>query len=211
VTGGVGSGKSTVSRLFGEWSASVIEADPIGWELLQPESPVYDTVCQAFDAEILDSSGNIDRRRLGRVVFSSREHRQRLDQIIHPFLLKELKRRISEVKRIAPIVVVDAALIYEWGIQDWFDMVIAVTAPEGVRLDRLQASGLSREEASDRIRSQIDQEEKAARADMVIVNEGSLEALRERTAEVWQAIRRKWPQIRIRLEPQMDADQHRSG
>src|SRR5690606_30554828 len=139
--------------------------------------------------EVLRQDGTLDRARLGSIVFGSVSALETLNALVHPHLLTAVREEIISARRVMNRVVLDAALVYEWGIQDEFDHVILVTAPEEARLTRLQArTGLSREDARARIRSQMSEDEKRARAKIVIENAGTEEELQAKTDAVWEKL-----------------------
>jgi dephospho-CoA kinase len=191
LTGGIGSGKSTVASLLAEKGAIIIIADYIGWELLLKASPVYSELVEAFGGDILDEYGRIERKKLGKLVFSKPEKLQKLNDIVHPHLKKRLWARISDIRTRRPdaIIIVDAALIIESGIIDKFEGLVVVTAPQEQRVQRLMAERLmTREEALSRIQSQMADEERLKYATWVINNDGSMEALQDKIDRLWSDI-----------------------
>lgn len=191
LTGGIGSGKSTVASLLAEKGAIIIIADYIGWELLLKTSPVYSELVEAFGGDILDEYGRIERKKLGKVVFSDPQKLARLNELVHPQLKKRLWARISDIRTRRPdaIIVVDAALIIETGIIDKFEGLIVVSAPLEQRIQRLMAERLmSREEAIARIQSQIADEERVKHATWLLNNDGSMEALQDKVDRLWSDI-----------------------
>jgi dephospho-CoA kinase len=191
LTGGIGSGKSTVASLLAEKGAIIIIADYIGWELLLKASPVYSELVEAFGGDILDEYGRIERKKLGKVVFSDPQKLARLNELVHPQLKKRLWARISDIRTRRPdaIIVVDAALIIETGIIDKFEGLIVVTAPLEQRIQRLMAERLmSREEAIARIQSQLADEERVKHATWLLSNDGSMEALQDKVDRLWSDI-----------------------
>jgi dephospho-CoA kinase len=190
LTGAMASGKSTVAGRFRRWGAEVMEADRIGHDLLRPNSPAYGKLAKAFGWEIFVKGGLISRKRLGRIVFADPKARLKLDRIVHPLLLRALRKRILEARReTGGMLVVVAALIPEWGIEDWFDGVVAVRAPLEKRLERLVDSGFTSKEARQRLASQLPERGKCRRADMIIENRGSLSDLRKEARLVWDKIK----------------------
>jgi dephospho-CoA kinase len=191
LTGGIGSGKSTVASLLAEKGAIIIIADYIGWELLLKASPVYSELVEVFGGDILDEYGRIERKKLGKVVFSNPEKLQKLNDIVHPQLKKRLWARISDIRTRRPdaIIVVDAALIIETGVIDKFEGLIVVIAPQEQRVQRLMAERMmTREEALSRIQSQMADEERLKYATWVINNDGSMEALQDKVDRLWSDI-----------------------
>lgn len=195
LTGGVGSGATEVAEYLKKKGIPVISADEVGHRaLMMPE--VKHRLIERFGAAILDSEGEIDRGKLGEIVFSDEQARRNLNQIIHPVLLDMLSEQVRSAEKERGIVVVDAALIYEWGLQGFFHKVIAVSAPMKLRLERtMKRSGLSEEQVRRRIAAQMPLEEKAERADVVISNQGSISDLHKRVDEVWGEILRSSKQM----------------
>ncbi len=190
LTGGICSGKSTVAAMFGRLGAVVIDADRVAHELQAPGRPVYEAIVSAFGREVVGEDGRIDRRRLGAVVFADPRARARLEQILHPAIVEECERRIQQAHASgAAVCLLDAALLIESGRHARFDMMILVDASEAVQLDRLMSRmGLSREEALQRIRSQMSREEKRRRAKFVIDNGGALEDTERQVKVLWEQL-----------------------
>lgn len=190
LTGGICSGKSTVTAMFRRLGATVIDADQVAHELVEPDQPLFETVASAFGREIVGADGRIDRRRLGAIVFADPKVRKRLEAILHPAIIEECERRIrqAEVSGTA-VCLLDAALLIESGWHARFDAVILVEASEAIRLDRLvESKGLSQDEAMLRIRSQMPQYEKRRHAHYVIENDGALEATERQVKAVWEQL-----------------------
>ena len=190
LTGGICSGKSTVAAMFGNLGATVIDADQVAHELVEPDRPLFETVASTFGREVVGSDGRIDRRRLGAMVFADPEARRRLETLLHPAIIQECERRIRQAGASgAAVCLVDAALLIESGWHTRCDAVILVEASEAVRLDRVVRSrDLSQDEAMLRIRSQMPQREKRRRAHYVIKNEGSLEETTRQVQAVWEQL-----------------------
>ncbi len=185
LTGVPGAGKSLVAEYLEERGGIILSGDDAGREVIRKIPIVLKRLVNAFGESILTDDGLLNRRLLGRIVFSEPAAREKLNRIIHPHLLKILKTWIIQRRGRSPkkLIVVDAALIFEWGIADWFDYILVVTAGRDLRIKRMLKSGLSRKEAVDRISSQIPQRTKAALADYVIENNGSRSILRKKTDE----------------------------
>lgn len=188
VTGGIASGKSTVVSFFKEWGAEVINVDKLGWQVLESNQQ---KVVNMFGNEILRDGRRfnlkIDRKKLGKLVFADPDKKSKFDALIHPSLIKELRKQVSSIKhQVSSLVVVDCALIYEWGIEDWFDKIILVTASYETKLTRLLKLGYTKEEAENRIQAQLPDE--ARPADWVIKNDADLDSLRKRAETIWKTI-----------------------
>ncbi len=178
LTGGIASGKSTVAAMLRDLGAHIIDADKIGHEMLVSKSPAYPELVAAFGRGILDSAGRVDRRKLGPVVFSDPAKLQQLNCIVHPLIIERISQLAAQhcSQNQGAVVVVDAALIYETGIPGRFVKTIVAWCRPEQQVERLIAkTGLSREEAEQRIGSQMPAEEKRRRADFVVDCSGSLE------------------------------------
>ncbi len=190
LTGGICSGKSTVAAMFQRLGATVIDADQVAHELVEPDRPLFEAVVSAFGREVIGTDGRIDRRRLGALVFADPEARRRLEELLHPPIIRECERRIRQAEVSGSTVcLVDAALLIESGWYTRCDEVILIEASEAVRLDRLVRSrGLSRDDAMLRIRSQMAQQEKRRHADFIIRNDGSREETERQVRTVWEQL-----------------------
>lgn len=183
LTGNIASGKSTVAGYLAELGCEVIKLDAIGHQCLLAGEPTQRKVVTAFGEAILRADGSVDRRALGTLVFSNAEARRRLEGILHPAIREREQQRIDEIATSSGsgIVVTEAALLYETGAQDRYHRMVVVTAPDEVRLQRLEDKGLSTIEAEQRMASQMDQYRKAELADYVIDNGAALEEIQEVT------------------------------
>jgi dephospho-CoA kinase len=190
LTGNIATGKSEVARLLADLGALVIDADKVAHEVMQPDSPAYRGVVKAFGSGILADDGTIDRSKLGVIVFGDAAALERLEAAVHPATITEVDRRVARAS--APVVVVEAIKLIESGMQRRYDALWVVTAPRPVQIARLMsARGLTEEEASLRVDVQPPQEEKAALADLVIVNDGDLSDLRQQVEAAWARIQTK--------------------
>jgi dephospho-CoA kinase len=188
VGGQAGAGKSEFVKWLRGRDIRVIDADRIGWALLRSNTPSGAAVKRAFCPEVLGAGREIDRGRLGKIVFASAAARRRLNRIVHPALLRRLRRQAWS--RSGPRVrVIDAALLFYWGLESEVDLAILVRARREVKLQRLIKTGLTRSAAAARLRSQPGEQEMARRADLVIANNGTRQDLRRQA----RAVRRLLP------------------
>ena len=174
VTGGIGSGKSTVAALLRERGARVVDADVVVRELYSGgELPA--AIAERFGAEVLDASGAVDRPALGKVVFADPSKRHELERLVHPAVRREALARLDAWRKegFGGIAVLDAALLVESDFEYPLDGLLVVTAPRDVRLERLEARGVPRAEAERRMGAQADDDAKRAKADFVVDNGGS--------------------------------------
>jgi dephospho-CoA kinase len=188
LTGGVACGKTTVARYFQELGARIIDADRIGHELLAPGLPTAQEVLRTFGEEILGPDGRIDRKKLGNRVFSDPEQLRLLNAIVHPQLIARLHELAAEELRLncQTVVIIDAALIFEWGLDKSLAKVIAAWCRPEQQLERLVAkTGMPRTQAEQRIRAQMPAEEKRRRADFVIDCSGTLEQSRAQVGSIY--------------------------
>ncbi len=184
LTGGIGSGKSTVSALLAERGAVVVDADRIAREVVEPGSPGLAAVVEAFGPEVLTADGALDRPALATVVFADPEARARLDGIVHPLV----RHRTAELVAAAPegaVVVNDVPLLVETGQAGSYDLVLVVEAEAEIRVARLVQRGLSEEDARARIAAQATDEQRRAVADVVLDNSGTPEQLAAQVDRFW--------------------------
>jgi len=189
LTGGIASGKSTVSAILAELGAVVVDADLLAREVVAAGTPGLDAVVAEFGEEVLTPEGDLDRPAMGAIVFADPAARKRLEAIIHPLV----HRRSAELEAQAPVdavVVHDIPLLAEGGRAGSFDAVVVVDVPTDVQVERMvRDRGWSHEEARSRIAAQASREERLAIATHVIDNTGSLEALRARVEQVYAELR----------------------
>jgi dephospho-CoA kinase len=193
LTGGIASGKSTVARFLEALGAKVIDADRFGHELLQPPNPIYDKVVLHFGQEILKLGGEIDRGRLGSIVFADPQKLRELTSIMYPSLIARIEEQAEELRSQQPgaVILVDAALIYEAGLADRFARILVAWCRPEQQIERLiTKTGLSRQEALRRMASQMPPQEKRRRADYVIDCSGSLAETRAQVETLYPEIRR---------------------
>ncbi|UCB52558.1 MAG: dephospho-CoA kinase [Candidatus Zixiibacteriota bacterium] len=189
ITGGIACGKTEVAKVFREKGAMVLSGDQIGKEVVEKDRVVLRELVRTFGQDILSENGTLNRHKLGEIAFASDETRDRLNKIIHPPLLKELRRKIQSIGKKTPeaVVVIDAALIVEWGLEKELDYLIFVESKEEDKISRLQKEkGYSRKEALDRIRSQLPEKVKEKKADVVVKNDEGLAELRITADRVWK-------------------------
>ncbi len=190
LTGGIGCGKSHILREFHKLGVYTIDADEIAHQVILPDQPAYGKILDTFGTEILAADHTIDRKKLGKMVFSDEKERQKLNQIVHPFIREEEARRIAEFENQetprSPMLMVDAALMVETGSYRKYDFVIVVYCQPGVQLQRLLSRDrFSREEALQRIGSQMPLLEKIKFADYIIENSGRLSEANEQVKQIF--------------------------
>ncbi|MBJ6646658.1 dephospho-CoA kinase [Streptomyces griseoincarnatus] len=191
LTGGIGAGKSEVSRLLVERGAVLIDADRIAREVVEPGTPGLAAVVEAFGEEILAEDGGLDRPRLGALVFNDPDKLATLNSIVHP-LVGARSRELEEAAPEDAVVVHDVPLLTENGLARLYDVVIVVDASTGTQLDRLvRLRGMSEEDARARMAAQATREQRRAVADIVIDNDVPLDALEHRVEEVWADLVRR--------------------
>ncbi|MER6220153.1 dephospho-CoA kinase [Streptomyces sp900105755] len=191
LTGGIGAGKSEVSRLLAGHGAVLIDADRIAREVVAPGTPGLAAVTEAFGPEVLAADGSLDRPRLGSIVFADPARLAVLNSIVHP-LVGARSRELETAAADDAVVVHDVPLLAENGLAQLYDVVVVVdTAPE-TQLDRLtRLRGMTEEDARARMAAQATREKRLEIADIVIDNDVPLDALRQRVGEVWADLLRR--------------------
>ncbi len=190
LTGGIGSGKSEVSVRLAGYGAVVIDADAIAREVVAPGTPGLADVVAKFGPGVLGSSGELDRERLGEIVFADPEQRSKLNAIVHPLVGVRMAEQEAAAEPGA-IVVHDVPLIAENQISGRYDLVVVVDAPEHVRLSRMiRHRGMTSEQARARMAAQASREQRLAVADLIVDNSGSLAELDHQVADLWAVLSR---------------------
>ncbi|WP_329307210.1 dephospho-CoA kinase [Streptomyces sp. NBC_01260] len=191
LTGGIGAGKSEVSRLLVGHGAVLIDADRIAREVVEPGTPGLTALVEAFGTGILTPEGTLDRPKLGSIVFSDAERLAALNAIVHPLV----GARSAELERAAgpdSVVVHDVPLLTENGLAPLYDLVVVVDAAPGAQLERLvRLRGMTEADARARMAAQATREQRLAVADLVIDNDGPVEALEPQVREVWSQLLRR--------------------
>jgi dephospho-CoA kinase len=189
LVGRAGSGKSSFAQALRERGAVVLEADRFGHRVTDTDPEVRAALVAEYGPTVYRPDGTLDRPQVAARVFRDAAARRRLDALVHPKLVAALRAEIARrrAERSAPLVLVDAALMLEWGLERDCDHVVAVVAPEALQIERLRrARGWSAAEARRRLAAQRSNEGFAQRADVVVVNDGALDALRARAAELFE-------------------------
>jgi dephospho-CoA kinase len=194
LTGGIGTGKSTVAAVFAEAGAVVIDADAIARAAVARNKPAWRDVVDHFGKGILMPGGHIDRRKLGAIIFADAVQKAHLDRIVHPHVKTEIQRQTKLIAKSRPraVVILDVPLLLETGMDRGLDEIIVVYAPESLQLERLiRRDRLSASEALSRIRSQMPIEEKKRRATIVIDNSAEPAATRQQVLSVFADFRHR--------------------
>lgn len=196
LTGGIGAGKSEVSRRLAAQGAVVIDADAIAREVVEPGTAGLAAVIAEFGADLLRSDGGLDRDRLGEIVFADPAKLERLNRIVHPLVAE----RMAELEKAAgqdSIVVHDVPLLAENNLSRGYDLVVVVDAPDQFQLERLlRQRRMTEEQARARMAAQASREKRLAVADLVVDNSSSLAELDRQVGDLWTELRR-----RARLQP----------
>lgn len=191
LTGGIGSGKTTVAQMLGALGAGIIDADAVGHDVYRPGTDGFARVVAAFGPEIVGGDGSIDRRVLGARVFADPAALERLNAIVHPLIREEIRRRVETALAADATrpVVVEAAILLEAGWR-FFERIWVVIVSRETAIARVTASrGFSREEVERRLDAQMSNEERRRFADRVIENDGDLAALRAQVMDAWASLR----------------------
>ncbi|MFI8823158.1 dephospho-CoA kinase [Streptomyces sp. NPDC053431] len=191
LTGGIGAGKSEVSRLFVSYGAVLIDADRIAREVVEPGTPGLAAVVEEFGPEVLTPEGTLDRPKLGSIVFNDPQRLAALNAIVHPLV----GARSAELEGLAgpgDVVVHDVPLLTENGLAPLYDLVVVVDAAPETQLDRLvRLRGMTESEARARMAAQATRAQRQAVADLVVDNDGPLEALEPQVRKIWAELRER--------------------
>lgn len=191
LTGGIASGKSESAKIFQQLGARVIDADTVSRTVMCPQTECWRQVTAAFGREILKDDLTIDREKLACIVFSDQQKRLQLNSLVHPAIIHQLESLVARIEKAEPeaLVIIDAALLVETGLNRRCDKVIVLCAAEETQITRLvERDGMSRTEAQKRINAQLPLGEKVKAADYLIQNDGSLETLQRETRGVFQSL-----------------------
>lgn len=192
LTGGIATGKSTVSAFFAEAGAEIVDADKIAHAAVTREQPAWARVVAHFGKEVLLPDGEIDRKRLGEIIFNNPAQKERLNAIVHPVVTEETARQLDLIARRSPhaVTILDVPLLIEAGMHEGLADIIVVYIPEALQVTRLMIrDGIARAAALARVRSQMPIEEKRRYATLLIDNSGPLGVTRERSLEVYRCLK----------------------
>jgi dephospho-CoA kinase len=191
LTGGIASGKSTAAQLFVQKGARLIDADLVARDVVRPGEEGFQPVLDAFGSDITTPLGELDRVKLGAIVFSDPEKRKLLDALLHPFITNRIFSRIGRLKdqRYRGIVMADIPLLFECGLQQRFDKTVLIYAHPELQQQRLiQRNSITPKAARQRLCSQMAIDDKRQYADYIIENTGSLDALEEQVTVIWSLL-----------------------
>jgi dephospho-CoA kinase len=191
LTGGIAAGKSTVTAMLRKRGIPVIDADAIAREVVEPGKPAYEAIVRHFGRGILLSDGQIDRKKLGEIIFSDETERQALNAIVHPEVRREMRERAEQAEREgAEIVFMDIPLLFESKLQHMVDKIVVVYVPASIQMERLlERDELDEEQAMKRIRAQLPIEQKKEWADYLIDNQGTREETEEQVDQLLAKIK----------------------
>jgi dephospho-CoA kinase len=190
LTGGIGSGKSTVAAMLADLGARVIDADTVGHDVYRPGTEGHRRVVEAFGADVVAADGTIDRRRLGARVFASQDELATLNRLLHPLIGDEIRRRIADARAADPgrRLVIEAAIMLEAGWR-FFDRIWVVVVGRELAIARVTASrGVTRADVEHRLAAQMPDAERRRLADTVIENDGTVAELRARVERAWREL-----------------------
>ena len=198
LTGGIGSGKSTVDRFFLEHGAYIIDFDALAHFVEEPNGVAWTEIVNTFGTQILNNDKTINREKLGNIVFRHAEKLNILNGIVHPAVIDEWKRRMDAIhmKDGRAIVISDVPLLLEVGLQSLFDLIILVYISPGEQIKRvMKRNNFSRAQAEERLKAQMPIDEKIAHADLVVNNEGTLSQTKKAVEEIWKQLVEKEKEV----------------
>jgi dephospho-CoA kinase len=192
ITGSVGTGKSTVDNFFRELGAYIIDWDELAREVVRPHLKAWEEIVEYFGKDILNEDLTLNRQKIADMVFPDKEKVAKLNQMVHPQVFKEDERITNEIKSLDhdALIIKDIPLLTEVARPLFVDKIIVVAASEQTQISRLEERGMSREDAKNRIKSQLPLEEKIKFADFVIDNDGSLEETKRQVEEVYSLLKK---------------------
>jgi len=192
ITGGAGSGKSTVARMFQELGAEVLDADEVARDVVAVGQPAWEDLRRAFGPEYFREDGSLHREKMAELVFNRPEERRRLNAIIHPRVAQEVQRRLKELEhRGVPLVLVEVPLLFEAGLEKSYDCIIVVYSDEAFQVQRLaQRDRRSPGEIAGILAAQWPLKDKLERADYVVDNHGPLSSTRQQVKTLWQKLQK---------------------
>lgn len=189
LTGGIASGKSTVSAYLEELGAVIIDSDKIAHDVIKKDRPAYKKIVNKFASNILNTNGDINRSRLASIIFSSNDKKKVLEEITHPYIIKNIFNKIEEYRESNRIIILDAPLLFEVGLDRVVDQTWLVYLDRETQIKRLVSRDkISTKEAVNRIDAQLSMEEKKRIADYVLDNRGSIGDLKVKTLKKWREI-----------------------
>jgi dephospho-CoA kinase len=190
LTGGIGAGKSTVADLFSKRGAVVIRSDELARQVVEPETPGFRQVISRFGNEIVNDKGSIDRAKLAQVVFNDDVALKDLENIVHP-LVRERTNQLMSAQTSETIIVNEIPLLLEKKMESLFDFLVIVISSEKNRLERLSQKGVSEDQAKARMAKQVNDQDRKAAADFLIVNDGNLDQLEADVEKIWQTLQER--------------------
>lgn len=191
VTGGIGSGKTKVCEMFSAFGAIFIQADKVAQEIMKSDQKVIKQICRVFGPNAYLSSGLLNKPYISSLIFKDHHLQEKINKIVHPLVINYIKTEITKAKESAaiPLILTEAALIYEARSENIFDYMIVVDAPQSIRLQRLkERDGSSRSDILSRMNSQMPPDEKTLRADFVVKNNSTIEHLEMQTKFIYSVL-----------------------
>jgi len=192
LTGSIGTGKSTVSEIFKQLGAYVIDADKVVHNLLKKDE-IKRKLAYLLGKEIFNENGEIDRKKVASIIFKNPEKKKEIEKIIHPEVRKEIKNFINEIEKKDKnaVIIAEIPLLIEGGLYKDYDKIIVVYAPENLQIERLVKKGFTKDDALSRIKSQMPIKEKLKYADIIIENTGSLEELKNKVEKIYNELKKE--------------------
>jgi len=194
VTGGIATGKSTVSKMLEEMGAPLIDFDVLARQVVEPGKPAWKEIVDYFGRQVLQEDETIDRKKLSNVVFRDIEKRKKLEGFTHPRIFEAFHEQVDEIsaRTVEPVIQVSIPLLIELNLQYRFHKLLLVYAPREVQIERLmKRDGIGREAAETILKAQVPIDEKVGFADFVIHNEGTVEETRRQVQRVWEELKKE--------------------
>jgi dephospho-CoA kinase len=189
VTGGVGSGKSVVCSIFSEYGFVLVSSDELARQVVRTGFPAYQRIIAKFGKGVVLENGTLNRRKLREMIIEDPEAKRTLEEILHPEIIRMMDQRLSDAQKAGKSIVVEIPLLFELNLEDRFDIIVTVSSPYENRIQRLVVRDRIKRCAAEKlIRTQMPENEKAKRSDIVIKNDGSMDQLKNKTRRICKKI-----------------------
>ena len=189
LTGGIASGKSTVTEILESLGAKIIDADKVAHQLMEPKKELWQKIIDAFGQKILTENEEIDRDKLGNLIFNDSQKKKKIDQLSHPIIISEIESRLETLEQDNQIIIADIPLLIEADLMDLFQEVWVVYVKKEIQINRLMnRDNIDRKQAVAKIESQMSLKEKKKYADRIINNNGSVSQLEKQVKKIWREI-----------------------
>ena len=191
LTGKIGSGKSTVAMILKSFGAIIIDADKIGHHVVEYSKELQKRLQKEFGKDIISKTGKVNRKNIAQRAFQNETSKKKLNSLVHPYLLQELRKQINKYNKKDNVIVIDAALLLDWNYDKKVDFVLVIHTSIEKRIGRLEERGISRSDAIARNKAQLPYREYQRRADRIILNNNTIDNLKRKLTTLWMSFKMK--------------------